>query len=71
MLLIVILNAVLAVMVVSVIVGLQAKAILADRAHNERLFGGERHRRVRTAESAPARRPAPARTAHQPITSAG
>ena len=71
MLLIVILNAVLAVMVVSVILGLQAKAILTDHAHNERLFGGQRRRRARAPELMPAHRPAPARTARQAITSAG
>jgi hypothetical protein len=71
MLLIVILNAVLAVMVVSVIVGLQARAILADRAHNARLFAGQRRRRARTPELMPAHRSVPARTARQAITSAG
>ena len=71
MLFVVIFNAVLAVMIVSVIVALHTKAILADRVHHHRLrFVRERRRRPRTPQYWPERRSAP-RTAREPVPSAG
>ncbi len=71
MLLVVILNAVLAVMIVSVIVALHTKAIVADQVQHRRLqFVLDRRRRPRTPQYWPARRPA-VRTARGPLTSAG
>jgi hypothetical protein len=70
MLLTVILNLVLAVMIVSAIVALHARAIFTDRVHRERPLVRERHPRVQPAEPWPARQ-RPPRTTRQPVSSAG
>lgn len=68
MLLIVLLNAVLAVMIVAAIVALHGRAILTDRQHHGRLSAGESALRpVARATHEPARR-AP-RATRQPAAS--
>jgi hypothetical protein len=71
MLLIVIFNAVLAAVIVSVIVALHSRAILTERVHHDRLFAQERRRRARTPNYRPDQRPVTARPTRQPAPSAG
>jgi hypothetical protein len=71
MLLIVILNAVLAVLIVSVLVALHTRAILTEHAQHRHLTARDRRHRAHWPEYWPARRPATARATRQPVVSAG
>lgn len=73
MLLIVILNAVLAVLIVSVMVALHTRAILTEHADRRQLVARERRHRAHWPEYWPARHPATAtaRATRHPVVSAG